>query len=82
MKTATIAGIAFLLASPAFAEGVTCADFQRSQNGWSPRTPITISSPNGQVSVGPGVSFSRGVVFGGVDLAAMLDQACGVGGGQ
>ena len=45
--------------------------FRRNADGtWTATKPFSI----GGVSMGPGVSFSRGVAFSGVDLASMLDQ--------
>jgi len=52
---------------------MTCADFTHNANGtWTPNVRVTL----GGVSMGPGVTFSRGIQFGGVDLAAELDQQC------
>jgi hypothetical protein len=45
--------------------------FRRNANGsWTALKPFSI----GGVSAGPGISFSRGVAFSGLDLAALLDQ--------
>lgn len=45
--------------------------FRRNGNGtWSALKSITV----GGVTMGPGVSFSRGVSFSGVDVAHLLDQ--------
>jgi hypothetical protein len=50
-----------------------CSDFVRNSNGsWSPVRPVTING----VTMGPGVAFAPGVAFGGVDLAAVLNQQC------
>jgi hypothetical protein len=52
---------------------LTCADFVRNANGsWSPLVPVTI----GGVTMGPGVAFTPGVMFSGVDLAALLEKNC------
>ena len=52
---------------------LTCADFVRNPNGtWSPVHPVQI----GPVTMGPGVSFSPGVQFGGIDLASILNKQC------
>ena len=49
--------------------------FQRQPNGmWACVRPVTIKGPSGEISIGPGMSFSRGVAFMGIDLAAMLDE--------
>ena len=54
-------------------QALTCADFHRLANGsWTPRRPVAV----GGVALTPGVSFSRGVSFGGVDVAAVLDASC------
>jgi hypothetical protein len=53
---------------------LTCADFQHNPDGsWSPLHPVTI---NGVTMGGPGVKFTVGVAFGGVDLAAALNNQC------
>jgi hypothetical protein len=53
---------------------LTCGDFQRNPNGsWSPLHPVTV---NGVTMGGPGVAFTEGVSFGGVDLAATLNKQC------
>lgn len=50
--------------------------FQRNPDGsWSAIRPITIGNQNGSIGVGPGMSFSRGVSFMGVNLAEELDAA-------
>lgn len=54
-----------------------CQCFQRNPNGtWTCLQAVTISGPNGQIGIGPGMTFSRGVAFMGVDLAAWLDDNC------
>lgn len=45
--------------------------FRRNLDGsWSVIRPINI----GGVAMGPGVSFTRGVSMGGMEVAAVLDQ--------
>jgi hypothetical protein len=62
------AGVAFAQTRP-----LTCSDFKRNPNGsWSPLVGITLNG----VTMGPGVSFTPGVSFGGVDLASILNQKC------
>jgi hypothetical protein len=62
-----------LLSLPVAAQGLTCADFSRNPNGsWS---PVRVIHLNG-ITMGPGVAFSPGVYFGGVDLATILNQQC------
>jgi ABC-type glycerol-3-phosphate transport system substrate-binding protein len=52
---------------------LTCWDFARNADGsWSALHSITVNG----VSFGPGVAFRPGVSFGGVDLAATLNQQC------
>jgi hypothetical protein len=52
---------------------VHCSDFTRNPNGsWSALKPITLNG----ISFGPGVAFTAGVSFGGVDLASILNQQC------
>lgn len=59
---------------PASDTPVRCADFRRQTDGaWTPRRPVVV----GGVGLAPGVSFTPGVAFGGVDLAAVLDARCG-----
>ena len=76
LKTLTTALLlAGFTSSVVFAQArpLTCADFQRNPNGsWSALTPITLNG----VSFGPGVSFTAGVSFGGIDLGAILNRQC------
>jgi hypothetical protein len=52
---------------------VNCADFTRNPDGsWSPVKPVQL----GGITMGPGVRFTPGVLFGGVDLASALNQHC------
>ena len=55
-----------------------CGAFQRNDNGtWTSIDSATISGPGGGIiQIGPGMTFSRGVQFMGVDLAAWLDANC------
>lgn len=47
------------------------AIFQVNANGSvSPRTPVSVNG----ITMAPGVSFGEGVLFGGLDLAAMKDK--------
>lgn len=87
IASSIIAGV-IIMASPAVAQianppapsvsssatPLTCADFQHNPDGsWSPLHPVTI---NGVTMGGPGVKFTVGVAFGGVDLAAALNKQC------
>lgn len=51
--------------------------FQRNPDGsWTTVKPIQLSSPGGgSIGAGPGMTFTRGVLFMGVNLAAELDAA-------
>jgi hypothetical protein len=52
---------------------LTCSDFARNPDGsWSPVKPVNVNG----VIMGPGVRFTPGVQFGGIDLAAVLNQQC------
>jgi hypothetical protein len=67
------AGIAPVIARAQTQAPLTCADFQRNPNGsWSPVRAVTLNG----VMMGPGVAFTPGVLFGGVDLATILNQQC------
>ncbi|MFC1926853.1 hypothetical protein ACFLWV_03795 [Chloroflexota bacterium] len=56
---------------------IPCEAFQKNPDGsWSCVRPVTISGPSGQIQIGPGMSFNRGVLFMGVDLATLLDENC------
>lgn len=58
-------------------EDDVCAAFKRNPNGsWSCIEAVTIESGSGKIQIGPGMYFSRGVKFMGVDLAAWLDEKC------
>lgn len=60
--------------APAPTAQLRCDDFTRNPDGsWSALHPVTI---NGVTLGGPGVRFREGVAFGGVDLAAILNQRC------
>lgn len=54
-----------------------CSAFQRNPNGsWTSIKSVTINGPNGQIQISPGMTFIRGVLFMGLDLAAWLDENC------
>jgi hypothetical protein len=56
---------------------VPCDAFHKNENGtWSPTRQVTITSPNGSISIGPGVSFGSGVQFAGINLYVLLEQNC------
>ncbi|MDN2564636.1 hypothetical protein N1F89_00215 [Aquibium sp. A9E412] len=53
--------------------------FRRDPNGmWRSVQSVQISGPNGSVGIGPGMSFSRGAAFMGLNLAAELDRLAAV----
>jgi hypothetical protein len=66
------------IAGSAFAqEDFTCEDFQHNDDGsWTPLKDMTIAAPNGQIELGPGVSFTVGLPILGLDLAAALNEKC------
>lgn len=57
---------------------VPCSAFRNNGDGsWTSIAIVTISSPGGgHIQIGPGMTFSRGVRFMGIDLAALLDANC------
>ena len=60
--------------------GIDCRKFRKNADGsWSATEQMTIAGPNGNVQIGPGVSFNPGVAFSGVDLAATLNRECSTG---
>jgi hypothetical protein len=56
----------------------TCSVFEEKSDGtWSPKRPVAINGPNGQVSMLPGTSFRPGTLFLGLfDLGAQLERQC------
>jgi hypothetical protein len=69
--------VALLPVLPAMADTIPCSVFQKNPDGsWSAKQQITITGPNGQVTISPGVSYRPGVAFMGIDLAAQLEQQC------
>jgi hypothetical protein len=54
-----------------------CANFARNRDGsWSPLRPVTIRSGDTKATLQPGVTFSAGTNFAGVDVAAQLNRQC------
>ena len=55
-----------------------CDAFEHNSDGsWTSVKVVAISSPNrGQIHIWPGMTFSSGGDFMGVDVAAFLDQNC------
>ncbi len=55
-----------------------CQSFRKNADGsWTSIGSVTINGPNGSIQIGPGMTFQRGVLFMGLDLAAWLDENCG-----
>ena len=49
--------------------------FGRNPDGsWTCLTPATLDAPGGRVQVAPGTVLTRGTLFMGVDLAALLED--------
>ena len=49
-------------------------DFVQNADGsWSPNKQVVIEGPNGTITIGPGMSFRKGVQFMGVDIAEVLE---------
>ena len=54
-----------------------CSRFSRNPDGsWSVNQPLELFSDNGRVRISPGPPFKRGMSFGGLDIAKMLDRQC------
>ena len=52
---------------------LSCSDFVRNPDGsWSSVKPVSF----GGITLGPGVKFSPGVRFNGVDLGSTLNMHC------
>ncbi len=78
-----LASIIVAAAAPAHAQVIAlaptphdaqCEDFTHEPNGmWRPNGPIMVG--NG-MQMGPGVSFSEGASFGGIDIAHVLNEHC------
>lgn len=56
---------------------VDCSRFTHNPDGsWSVNQPLELFSDGGRVRISPGPPFKRGMSFGGLDIAAMLDRQC------
>ncbi len=55
-----------------------CQSFRKNADGsWTSIQSVTITGQGGgQIQIGAGMTFTRGVQFMGLDLAAWLDQNC------
>jgi hypothetical protein len=88
IKSSFFASLSVLaLSAPAWAQvtaelpyphAVTCADFHhhRSNDTWSPKGEVQITSSSGTVSLSPGSTVAAGQVVGGYDLGKWLDSTC------
>ncbi|AHK72199.1 hypothetical protein [Gluconobacter oxydans] len=57
---------------PAFCEG-----FRKNPDGsWTVIHEMTISTNNGKIAIGPGLTISEGVSFFGVDIIGVLNRSC------
>ena len=70
--------LADLQPPPAHIQIPACNLFGENSDGsWSPKTPVTMNGPNGQVSMLPGTSFRPGtLLLGRLDLGAVLERQC------
>jgi len=49
--------------------------FQKNDDGsYSVTKPVVIKGPNGEINLNPGMTFRRGVMFMGIDIAKTLDE--------
>lgn len=54
-----------------------CYAFKKNPDGtWTCIQQIAIKTPTGEVKIGPGTTFRKGVLFMGIDLAKLLDEKC------
>lgn len=85
LSRSTIPGVLalMLVASSAHAQQPTgqaeldCSRFTHNPDGsWSVKQPLELFSEIGRVRILPGPPFKPGMVFGGLDIAGLLDQQC------
>ena len=56
---------------------IPCEAFKKNPNGsWTCIKPVTIKGPKGEIGIGVGMTFTRGVSFMGINLAELLDKDC------
>lgn len=55
-----------------------CNAFKKNPNGsWTCIRPVTLFKPaGGSISLSPGITFKKGVVFMGLKVAKWLDENC------
>lgn len=47
---------------------------RHADGSWEPRQPVEITGPMGSIQLNPGVRFTRGVQFMGLDIAKLCDE--------
>jgi hypothetical protein len=73
----TLVGGSALAQQPTGQGGLDCSRFTHNPDGsWSVNQPLELFSDQGRVRIAPGPPFKRGMSFGGLDIAEMLDQQC------
>ena len=56
---------------------VLCDAFQKNPDGsWTCIKSVTIKGVIGEIQIGVGKAFTRGVQYMGVDIAELLDKCC------
>jgi hypothetical protein len=68
-KYLSLTALALLISTSAHAQGFPCQAFQMQSNGMlAVVQSVTMTGPNGQITVNPGASFGPGTLWMGVDL--------------
>ena len=56
---------------------IPCDAFRKNPDGsWTCIKPVSIRSSTGQIEIGTGMTFTKGVQFMGINLAELLDESC------
>ena len=56
---------------------VPCDAFRKNPDGsWTYLKSVVIKGEHGEITIGPNMTFNKGVKFMGLDLAALLSQHC------
>ncbi len=56
---------------------IPCEAFKKNPDGsWTCIKPVTIKGVIGEIQIGVGKTFTRGMQYMGVDLAELLDKYC------
>ena len=50
---------------------------EHSDGSYEPKKSITLSNPNGRITLNPGMRFRPGVRFMGIDITEILDKDIG-----